>query len=148
MKKYITIAILFAFNWAIAQSQTAAIKQFLQKASSPQQYIIEKFKTNQVVLLGEQHVVQQNLLFVQSMVPILYKNGVRNIGMEFGASENQLLMDSLVTAPQFSDSLATKMMFDYNVTWAFKEYLEVAKAAWQFNKTLPKSAKPFRIINL
>lgn len=148
MKKITIIIALITYNWAVAQNQITEINQFLQKASSAQQYIIEKFKTNNVVLLGEQHVVQQNLLFVQSMVPLLYKNGISNIGMEFGAAENQLLMDSLVTAPQFNDSLAAKMMFDYNVTWAFKEYIEVAKAAWLFNKSLPKLAKPFRIINL
>lgn len=40
------------------------------------------------------------------------------------------------------------MMFDYNVTWAYKEYIDVAKAAWEFNNKLPKNSKPFRVLNL
>lgn len=118
------------------------------KLSGPDQYIVEKFKTHDVVLLGERHIIKQNLLFVQSLIPLLYNHGVRTIGMEFGAYENQRLMDSLTTARVFNEKLAGKMMFDYNVTWAYKEYIDMARAAWAFNQTLPKSERPFRILNL
>ncbi len=118
------------------------------KSVSPEEYVIQKFKNNDVVLLGERHIVKQNLVFVQHLIPLLYKAGVHTIGMEFGAYENQQRMDSLTTAAGFSDKLAEKMMFDYNVTWAYREYVAVARAAWAFNQTLPKSAKPFRILNL
>lgn len=67
-------------------------------ASSPAHYIVGKFKTNDVILLGEHHMVKQNLLFIQQMIPLLYENGVYTIGMEFGAYENQNKLDSLLVA--------------------------------------------------
>lgn len=114
----------------------------------PKAYIIEKFRTNDVVLLGEDHGVQQNLLFVQSLIPDLYAHGVYHIGMEFGASEDQALLDSLVNAPAYDEDAARKIMFNYNVAWAFTEYRDIYKQAWEFNRTLPPHAKKFRIINL
>ena len=116
--------------------------------NSPEDYIIEKFEAYDVLLLGEQHMVKQNLLLIQNLIPKLYQNGVYNIGMEFGAFENQKKLDSLLVAKKYDQKLAESMMFDYNVTWAYKEYVDVAKAAWEFNSQLPKCAKPFRILNL
>lgn len=100
------------------------------------------------MLLGEHHIVKQNLLFVQDLIPLLYNNGIYTLGMEFGAYEHQPLMDSLVKATEYNDALAASMMFDYNVTWAYQEYIDMAKVAWEFNRTLPKNARPFRILNL
>lgn len=117
-------------------------------ANSPEDYIIKKFKTYDVILLGERHMVKQNLKFIQSIIPILYKNGIYTIGMEFGAFENQNKLDSLLVAEKYNQKLAESMMFDYNVTWAYQEYIDVAKATWEFNSKLPKNVKPFRILNL
>lgn len=146
--KIITLLVLATSSLYAQENFEKLVKVLPAQSLSPDQYIIQKFKTNDVVLLGERHIVKQNLLFVQSLIPILYKQGVRNIGMEFGAYENQRLMDSITTATQFDEKLACRMMFDYNVTWAYREYVDMARAAWTFNQTLPKSAKPFRIINL
>lgn len=132
-----------------AQVNSGELNNYIKtNATTPAEYIIEKFKTNDIILLGEHHMVKQNLLFIQQLIPILYENGVYSIGMEFGAYENQHKMDSLLMAEKYDENLAEAMMFDYNVTWAYKEYIDVTKVAWEFNSTLPKNAKKFRIINL
>ncbi|MFN7116229.1 MAG: ChaN family lipoprotein [Saprospiraceae bacterium] len=149
MRAFNLLLIILSFTALNGQNNTDELIKFIKDhALTPEQYIIEKFKKNDVVLLGEQHIVKQNLLFVQGLIPLLYKNGVYTIGMEFGAYENQSLLDSLVTAKAYNEKLAEKMMFDYNVTWAYKEYVGMAKAAWEFNRTLPKNARTFRILNL
>ncbi len=117
-------------------------------ALSPDKYIIEKFQSNDVILLGEHHVVKENLLFLQEMIPILYQNRVYNIGMEFGASEFQNELDELVNAPDYDEEKAKAIMFAYNVAWGFQEYLDVYKAAWKLNRSLPDGARKFRILNL
>ncbi|MHC1776013.1 MAG: ChaN family lipoprotein [Lentimicrobium sp.] len=117
-------------------------------ALSPDKYIIEKFQTHDVVLLGEHHVVKENLLFVQDLIPKLYQNGVYNLGMEFGASEFQKELDELINAAEYDEEKAKAIMFAYNVAWGFREYLDVYKSAWKLNRSLPYGTEKFRVLNL
>ncbi|NCA77082.1 MAG: hypothetical protein EOM90_12185 [Alphaproteobacteria bacterium] len=147
-----TLLLLFFFVSVFdmkGQSNSEELINYLKTyAYSPEKYIIEKFKMHDVILLGEHHMVKQNLLFIQRLIPMLYHNGIYTIGMEFGAYENQNRLDSLLIAKKYDQKLAERFMFDYNVTWAYQEYIDVAKAAWVFNSKLPKGAKTFRILNL
>jgi hypothetical protein len=147
-----TIQFLAIFVPLCVYSQTDAINKSIQYLSnnkmSPQEYIASKFKSKDIILLSEEHRVKENLELVKSLIPVLYKNGVYTIGMEFGASENQKSLDSLILAPEYNEDLARKLMFNYNSGWVFKEYTDLYKAAWLFNKTVSKSAKKFRILNL
>lgn len=118
------------------------------KALKPAAYVVEKFQTHDVVFLGETHAIRENLLFVQSILPTLYKNGVYNLGMEFGAFEVQDKLNALIAAEEYDEAQAKEIMYAYNVTWAFQEYIDVYKAAWKLNRTLPKGAKKFRVLNL
>ena len=138
----------FSPFFCVGQHNNELLSYIKTTSKGPAAYVVEKFKTHDVVLLGEDHGVQQNLLFVQSLIPTLYANSVYHIGMEFGASEDQALLDSLITAPAYSEEVARKIMFHYNVAWAFLEYRDVYKKAWEFNRTLPAGARKFRIINL
>ncbi|MEP7129461.1 MAG: ChaN family lipoprotein [Chitinophagales bacterium] len=143
------IVLLLLHPKPLAAQDVTHLKVYLtENGMKPADYVIEKFKANSVILLGEDHGVQQNLLFVQSLIPVLYANHIYNIGMEFGASEDQSMLDALVTAQAYDEDIARKIMFHYNVAWAFQEYRDVYKKAWEFNRTLPQSARKFRIINL
>jgi hypothetical protein len=149
MKLLFLFGFFLSFFTLKGQNNTDELIDFIQSnAYSPDKYIIEKFKTYDVILLGERHLVKQNLIFIQELIPQLYKNGIYTIGMEFGAYENQSRLDSLVTSEIYDQKLAEKLMFDYNVTWAYQEYVDVAKAAWEFNRKLPENTRPFRILNL
>lgn len=133
----------------LAANSQAEVVQYLRKyGEKPDAYVIEKFKDHCVILLGEEHAIKDNLEFVIALIPELYKNGVSNLGMEFGASEDQRRIDSLINAPGYDEQLARNLMFNYNVGWAYKEYTDLYRAAWQFNRTLPASSKKFRIINM
>lgn len=133
-------------------SQSDEIENALQYLSNnnktPEEYIASKFATKDIILLAEEHRVKENLLLVKNLIPVLYKNKVYNLGMEFGASEKQAKLDSLISAPEYNEDLARRLMFYYNSGWAFKGYTDLYRAAWLFNKSLPKSAKKFRILNL
>jgi len=115
---------------------------------TPKEYILKKFGAFDVILLSEEHRIKENLELVQSLIPDLYKNGIFHIGMEFGAYEDQKTLDSLVTAKAYNEDLARQLMFNYNSGWAYKEYMDIYKSAWAFNKTLPDKSKKFRILNL
>ncbi|MBI1936979.1 MAG: hypothetical protein HYS25_02540 [Ignavibacteriales bacterium] len=133
----------------LSNEDEARLVEYLKNNwASPEQYIINKFKNYDVVLLAEDHRIKHNVLLVQALIPHLYKAGVYNIGMEFGASEDQAALDSLVNAENYDENKARKLMFNYNVGWAFKEYMDVYRKAWEFNKSLPEGARKFRIVNL
>lgn len=151
MRKYF-LFLFFSFSLAAVNADSQDINsavEFLSKnAKSPDVYIVDKFKTHDIILLAEEHRVKQNLLLVQGLIPKLYQAGIYNIGMEFGASEDQAELDSLLAANEYSEAIARKLMFNYNSGWAFKEYMDIYRKAWEFNRTLSKNARKFRILNL
>lgn len=119
-----------------------------EKGMGPSQYLISKFQRYDLVLLGEDHAIKDHLDFVKDLIPGLYENGVTNLCMEFGAFEMQNKLDSLMNAEEYNEQLARDMMFYYNVGWAYKEYTDIYRKVWEFNKTLPADKKKFRIVNL
>lgn len=115
---------------------------------TPEQYILSKFKLHDVILLGEDHAVKNNLDLVLNLIPKLYEAGIYNLGMEFGASENQEDLDRLINSETYDENEARNLMYNYNVKWPYKEYMDIYKAAWKLNKSLPENAKKFRILSL
>lgn len=120
----------------------------VRDAPSPAEYLISKFDTADVVLVGEDHAIAQDLTFIASLVPKLYAAGITNLVMEFGAAEDQAALDRLVTAPTYDAATARQLMFHYNVMWSWKEYRDIYRAVWSFNRSLPAGKPPFRIVNM
>lgn len=115
---------------------------------TPEEYVISKFNKHDIILLGEDHAVKNNLLLAIDLIPLLYQAGIYNFGMEFGASENQADLDRLINSEEYDELEARRLLFNYNVKWAYKEYTDIYKAAWKLNNSLPKDAKKFKILNL
>lgn len=103
--------------------------------SEARSLVIELFEDNDVVLLGEEHGIADNLQFVSELIPSLVDNGVRNIALEFSAEEYQFQSDELLASQHYNPSIARDMLFGYNVGWPYLEYQFVHHAAWKFNKT-------------
>ncbi|WP_178990614.1 alpha/beta hydrolase [Winogradskyella schleiferi] len=147
--KFLFVSILFCL---IARSQEAnyhkELKYLQDNGLEPSEYIINKFGDKSLILLGEDHVVKNNLNFVAQIIPKLYKAGVYNIGMEFGAYEKQKELDNLILGENFDAQVSRDLMFFYNVGWPYQEYQDILKAAWAFNNTLPENSKKFRIVNI
>ena len=115
---------------------------------TPENYIIKTFDNHQIVFLGEPGRIKQNVDLVRRIIPNLYRHGVRNLGIEYALSRDQQEIDRLTTAPVYDQALANKLLFDYLVVWGFRQYADIFKAAWAFNRTLPKGDPPFRIVGL
>ena len=125
-----------------------AVEYLKQHPKSPKDYLVSKFSNYPLVLLGEDHAVKENLDFVKSLIPELYQAGIYNLCMEFGSFEKQKELDELMDAEIFDERKAKDLFFYYNVGWAYKEYFDIYKTVWEFNKTLKPDAKRFRILNL
>jgi hypothetical protein len=125
-----------------------AIAAEISQAPAPDDYILSKFARADVVLLGEDHAIRQHLAFVAELIPDLHAAGVRNLVMEFGATEDQAALDALLAAPVYDQETARRLMFRYNTMWSWKEYRNLYRAAWAFNRALAPGDRPFRIINM
>lgn len=115
---------------------------------TPEEYLVSKFKDHNIVFVGEYHRIKHDVHLIQNVIPLLYKAGVYNLGMEFGINEDQKQVDKLITAENYNEDLARSIMFDHYYAWGYKEYEDIYRAAWRLNRSLPPGSPKFRIVNL
>jgi hypothetical protein len=111
-------------------------------------YVVGLFDSCDVVFLGEEHRIQHDVRLVQALLRPLYEAGVRTMAIEFARREDQARVDSLLAAPEWDEALARSIQFDQFVEWGFQEYVDLHRAAWELNHSLPAGAPPFRILAL
>lgn len=133
----------------LSDERAAELASYLAaNAATPEDYIVGKFGRYDVVFLAEDHGIKHNLLLAQRLIPRLYAAGVYTFGMEFGAAEDQAELDALVTGKRYDAAVARRLMFNFNVGWAYREYMDIYRAAWKLNRSLPPGARKFRVLNL
>lgn len=116
---------------------------------SPQEYVISKFLKYDYVFIGEQHRIKHDVNFIENLIPELYKNGIKNLAIEFGVASNQMQLDSLLSLKQWDKNFAYEIASKgFYITWGYKEYLDIIKQAWKLNQTLEEDQQKFRIIYL
>jgi len=126
----------------------ALIEYVKTHQSTPEAYLLSKFKDHDIIFLGEMHRVKHDVLFVQSLIPKLYRAGIHNLGIEFANADDQANIDRLITAKTYDEDLARQIGFHQYVLWGYKEYLDIYRAAWTLNRSLPQGAPKFRIVGL
>lgn len=115
---------------------------------APEDYVAAKFKDHDIVFIGEHHFIRHDVEFVRSLIPMLYRIGVRDLGIEFGCYELQAEADALVTAETYDEARARRLMFKWASYWPYGDYLGLYRAAWELNRSLPREAPKFRIVGL
>lgn len=117
---------------------------------SPIEYVLDKFKNHDVVILGEMHEVKENLELIRNLIePLYHKAGVKCFAMETLKSKNITLVNQLVTSEEYDQQLALRIFRDYGwPTWGFKEYMDVIKAVWELNNKLPPQAQKVKVVPL
>jgi hypothetical protein len=159
MNKLLTclLATLFLF-WPTSQAPDfpqvdARVKEQLKAYvrshhMTPEDYVLSKFKDHDVIFLGENHRFKHDPELVQRLIPLLYQSGIFTLAMEFARHEDQPLIDHLLNAPAYDESLARQIIFNQYVFWGYQEYVDIFKAAWQLNHGLPTAARKFRILGV
>jgi len=160
MKRLRSLVLLFVIIGAVFPGQkrppaeiAASLKNELLaylkiKGMSPEDYVVSKFKDHDIVFIGEHHFIKHDVEFVQSLIPILYRNGIMDLGIEFGCYELQAEADALLAADAYDEERARRLMFKWGSYWPYVEYLDLYKRAWELNRSLPRDAPKFRIVSL
>ena len=131
-----------------APSKIELLRYLREHPETPEKYVVGKFTQYDVVFMGELHRIRHDVQLVHRLIPELYRAGVRHLGIEFGNYEDQDLVDQLITADRYDEGLARKLMFRYFVWWGYREYQDIYRKAWEFNRALPATAPKFRVVNL
>jgi len=130
-------------------AQEQQLTEYLQAHfQNPQEYVLSKFDEHDIVFLGEEHRFRHDPLFVQNLIPLLYKRGIYMLGMEFACFRDQNKIDSLLSAESYDQDAVHRILFNFMIFWGFREYADIFKAVWNLNHSLPASARKFRIIGL
>jgi hypothetical protein len=117
--------------------------------SEPLQFVAEKFDSHDVVLIGEMHWKKQDVDFVKMLIPYLYQTkGIKVFAWEFGASDFQGEVDSLVNAPEFDRKKVIALSRKACFFWNFEEYLDIFRVIWEINQTIPSDQEKFRFLQL
>jgi hypothetical protein len=119
-----------------------------ENGKDPVEYVVGLFADHDVVLLGEHHRIRHDPIFVQSLVEPLHQAGVRTLATEFGRREDQPQIDALLAAPDWNEELARTIVFNQFFTWGYQEYVDIYRAAWAINRSLPPGAPQFRILGV
>jgi hypothetical protein len=114
----------------------------------PESYIIENFRTHDVIFIGENHYIKEQVELIDKLIPELYKNGIYLLGTEFIRYSDTDLMNKLITDSTYDEELAKKITFNSLWHWGYKEYLDIYKTAWELNQQLPKGSPKFRIFGI
>lgn len=113
------------------------------------EYLLKKVSEHQVVLLGEMHDISNHLVFLNKIIPVLYKNGVRVIAMEVCLSEDDELLEKLVNDEKYDKDLALEVARHQPwLVWGWKEYWDILESVWQLNKGLKPNQEKMKIIGL
>lgn len=129
-------------------SSPSPAADFIRVQPAPDEFVVRQFRDADVVFLGEDHGVKEHLDFVSALIPRLDAAGVHTLGVEFGAEEDQLAADKLLTQASYDAEEARRLQFSYNVGWAIQEYQNLYQAAWKVNRLKREGQTPFRIVHL
>jgi len=127
----------------------ALAKDFNKYACDPFEYIVTEFNDHDIIFLGENHRIKHDLLFMCELIPVLYENGIRNMGFEFALEKDSSLIKEVINNKAFfNQEKANQILFNLIPYWGYKEYVDIFRSAWELNKNLPDTAEKFMIYGI
>jgi hypothetical protein len=115
---------------------------------TPEEYIVAQFSDHDLVFVGERHRLKPDVLLIRSLIPLLYDHGVYNLGIEFADYIDQAAIHRLITGEEYDEQVARQIKFNQWPFWGYQDYIDIYKAAWELNRSLPEGARPFRVVGL
>lgn len=112
------------------------------------EYLAARAADAELIFLGEFPQVAEHAAFLAESIPELAATGVRTIALEHLRSADQARIDAVTAwepaasgpggaADAFDTDAANMLLFRRDVTWGFREYRDILRAAWEHNRTAP-----------
>ena len=149
MKKIILfLIVIYAVKPCFSQNYTELQDYLTKNWKTPEKYVISKFIDHDYVFIGEYHRIKHDVDLILNLIPMLYQNGIYNLGIEFDIYEHQQIIDSLLNAPIFNRELIKSIHFKGDPLWGYKEYIDIYQVAWEVNQANLSKPNRFRVVNL
>mgnify|MGYP001201344188 CR=1 FL=1 len=84
----------------------------LNEGKAPVDYILDKFKDHDIVLLGEMHYIRQQVELYHHVIPLLADRGITIVATEFGRRADQELIDDLLSREHIYSKLEINIKKD------------------------------------
>lgn len=148
--RIIMILSLVVFARAENFSDEAYVKYLKENSLSPEEYVIEKLKTNNLVMLGEDHWIDAHPQFISQLIKKISNDPTFHldcIALEFSSTAQQHLADEFIESKDYREELVIQILRDGPdfIGWGYQEVLEIFKTVWEENKNHPDH-KPIRIL--
>ena len=125
------------------------VEHINKNGQPPIEYVVQKFESADIVLLGEIHLVRETCEFVASLIEPLNKAGVKRLGFEFIPTRLNDRLKTIVTAKEYDEEGVIQIFrLGASPTWGYREYMDIVRAAWKANQQLGEDEPPFLIIGI
>jgi len=116
---------------------------------TPQDYVVDKFRDNNWVFLGEYHRIRHDVELVSSLIPRLHETtDVRHLALEFLCQDHTGAANRLITAPEYEPARTIEFFRKQFAGWPYREYLKIFEEAWASNQNSGTKRGVFRLVGL
>ncbi len=124
-------------------SDEAYVKYLKENSLPPEEYVIEKLKTHNLVMLGEDHWIDAPAQFISESIKKISDNKTAQldyVAIEFSSTAQQHLADEFIDSPEYREELVIQILRDGPdfIGWGYQEVLEIFKTVWKENKNHPR----------
>jgi hypothetical protein len=148
--RIIVILSLAFFAQAENLSDLTYVEYLKKNGLPPGEYVIEKLKTHNLVMLGEDHWIDAHPEFISQLIKKISDNSTVHldyVAIEFSSTAQQNLADEFIDSPDYREELVLRILRDGPdfIGWGYQEVLEIFKTVWEENKSHP-DCTPIRIL--
>lgn len=119
------------------------VQYLKEKGQPPTDYVIEKLKKYNIVMIGEDHWLKNHPQFMSDLIKAIHEDGsveLNYLAIEFGNAKDQPLADEFIASPTYREDLAIQILQngpDF-CGWPYQEVLDIFKTIWEENKKHPE----------
>ncbi len=101
----------------------------------PVDYVVDKLRRYDLVLIGEKHWVRQEPLFLQQLVTrCVAEDLIDVVFLELGRLEDQGKLDTFMKSPTYDPTTVIEILREETITgWGYQEYLDIFRRLYEEN---------------
>ena len=143
-----SLAVAMALVPSIARAQAAndSAMTFIRSSSAPADYVVSRFKSHRVVLIGEPHWIKHDVQLLSALIPRLLDANVTTFAAEWIPAREQQRVDSVIASDSWNEREAVAVL--RAGAWPYREYLDVLHDAWRVNKSRRADQSKLKVIGL